>query len=85
MCNINAIFLLYIKFKVQSRDIKCLDNYIKLKKNFEEGYKRDIGFFCERINVSKRTFHRLIKYMHLINGYNVKYNKQTVCYYLDHF
>ncbi len=63
--------------------IKCFEKYIALKTLFDNGYKRDINFFCERIEISNRTFHRFIKYLRIINSYSIKYDKHSGSYYLD--
>lgn len=64
-------------------DIKCLENYKRLKEMLLNGENGDASYFSNKQNVSTRTFFRLLKYLHEIEGMQVVYNKTKNTYYLE--
>lgn len=64
-------------------EIKCLDNYHQLRELFREGKTGDINYYINRIGINKRTFYRLIKYLEIIDGIKVEYNKRKRIYYVS--
>ena len=64
-------------------NIKCIENYINLKKMFMEGEKGDAAYFTSKLNISTRTFHRLLKCLKEIEHIDIKFNKYSKFYYLD--
>jgi hypothetical protein len=63
-------------------EIKCLDNYCRLREMFLRGETGDIDYFTNRLGIKKRTFYRLIKYLEIIDGIKVLYNKRLQIYYI---
>lgn len=74
---------IYFSFLDIMGDIKCLENYKRLKELLSEGEKGNAGYFSARLNISTRTFFRLIKYLHEIEGVQVFYDKNKNIYYLE--
>ena len=64
-------------------EIKCIENYIKLKEMFNRGERGDSEYFTAKLQVSKRTFHRLIKCLKEVERINIKFDKYSNVYYLD--
>ena len=64
-------------------EIRCLENYKKLKLMLMNGKKGDADYFSEQLQISKRSFHRLIKYINEIEPMCVKFCKLNNHYYLD--
>ncbi len=64
-------------------DIKCLENYKRLKEMFSNGEKGDAIHFSNRLGISTRTFFRLLKYLHEIDDIKATYNKNTNTYYVE--
>ena len=60
--------------------IKCIENYKELREMLLKGEKGNAKYFSHRLNISNRTFRRLIKYLREIEKINVKYNKTTKNY-----
>lgn len=68
---------------LKMNDIKCLENFKRLKEMLLNGEKGNTGYFSSKLNNSTRTFFRLIKYMDEIEGIKVRYNKTSDTYYLE--
>lgn len=49
---------------------------------FLRGETGDIDYFTNRLGIKKRTFYRLIKYLEIIDGIKVLYNKRLQIYYI---
>jgi hypothetical protein len=49
---------------------------------FLRGETGDIDYFTNRLGIKKRTFYRLIKYLEIIDGIKVLYNKKLQIYYI---
>ncbi len=64
-------------------EIKCLENYIKLKEMFIRRERGDTEYFTAKLQVSKRTFHRLVKCLKEVERINIKFNNYSNAYYLD--
>ncbi len=64
-------------------EIKCLENYKRLREMLLNGYKGDADFFSKRLNISKRSFFRLVKYLKEIENLSIQFNKNTETYYLE--
>ena len=65
-------------------NIKCLENYNGLRKMLFHGEKGNAGYFSTKLNISTRTFFRLIKYLYEIEGIRVIYNRNKNIYYLEY-
>ncbi len=65
-------------------DIKCLENYKRLKEMLANREKGNAKYFSRKLNISTRTFYRLVKYYYEIEGVQIKYNKNQDFYYLSH-
>jgi hypothetical protein len=63
-------------------NIKCLDNYKWLKEMLLKGYRGDADFFSKKLNISRRTFFRLLFYLKEIDNLEVVFNKKSKVYYL---
>ena len=64
-------------------EIKCLENYKRLKEMLTKGEKGDANYFATKLGVSDRTFYRLINYLKEIEQLNIKLNKSTRGYYIE--
>lgn len=64
-------------------DIKCLENFERLKEMLLKGEKGNGYYFSSRLNISTRTFFRLLKYLYKIDGIKVKYDKTGDTYNLE--
>lgn len=72
----------YIK-TLKMNDIKCFKNYKELKEMLRNGEKGNACYFSSKLNISTRTFFRLIKYLDEIEGIKARYNKAEDVYYLE--
>lgn len=63
-------------------EIKCLDNYSLLREMFLKGEKGDVEYFVSRLQISPRTFYRLIKYLDKVDGIKIEYNRFSKAYCL---
>lgn len=66
-------------------DIKCLENYFRLKKMFEKGYKGNPEYFAQKLYISRRTFYRLLKYLKETDNLEIDFDRGTQTYYLKSF
>ncbi len=66
-------------------NIKCLENYCRLKEMFEKGYKGNPDYFAEKLNISRRTFFRLLKHVKETDGLKIDFDKSNQVYYLKLF
>lgn len=64
-------------------DIKCLENFKRLKEMLLKGEKGNARYFSSKLNISTRTFFRLIKYLDEIEEIKTKYNKTSDTYYIE--
>nr|WP_319570031.1 helix-turn-helix domain-containing protein [uncultured Draconibacterium sp.] len=64
-------------------EIKCFENYKRLKEMLIKGEKGNADYFSKKLGISNRTFYRLIKYLKDIEQLKIKLNTVTNCYYLD--
>lgn len=62
--------------------IKVLDNYHLIREMFRKGENGDINFYTKRVGINERTFYRLLKYLEIIDGIKVEYNKRQRIYYM---
>lgn len=66
-------------------DIKCIENYFRLKKMFEKGYKGNPEYFAKKLNVNRRTFFRLLKHLKEKDNLEIDFDRITQTYYLKTF
>jgi hypothetical protein len=66
-------------------NIKCIDNYSRLKELFEKGYKGNPGYFAQKLNISRRTFFRLLKHIKETDNLEIEFDRKTQAYYLKSF
>lgn len=66
-------------------DIKCLENYFRLKEMFEKGYKGNPEYFAQKLNISRRTFYRLLKHLKETDNLEIEFDRITQVYYLKSF
>jgi hypothetical protein len=57
------------------KEIKCLENYKRLKRMLENGEKGNLEYFANRLRASRSSTYRLMKYYEEIEG--VKLNRKT--------
>ena len=48
-----------------------------------KGVKGDVSYFTENLNISKRTFFRMVKYLEEIEEVNVQFDKYNGTYYIE--
>lgn len=63
--------------------IKCFENYIKLRSMFLRGIHAELEFYTNHLNISQRTFQRLINYLKQIDNIIVVYDKNSNTYKLE--
>ena len=66
-------------------DIKCLENYFRLRKMFEKGRKGNPEYFAQKLNISVRTFHRLLRHLKETDKMKIDFDRKTQAYYLKLF
>jgi len=64
-------------------EIKCLENYKRLKEMLQNGESGDAEYFSQKIGISTRSFFRLLNYLDKLNNMKPKFNKTSRRYYLD--
>jgi hypothetical protein len=64
-------------------EIRCFEKYKRLREMLTKGVKGDANYFSEKLNISNRTFYRLIKYLKEIDQLNIQFNKNKGTYYLE--
>jgi predicted DNA-binding transcriptional regulator YafY len=64
-------------------EIKCLDNYLRLKEMLEKGCKGNPEFFAKRLGVSKRTVKRYIRALRKKENMNIIFDRSNRVYYLE--
>lgn len=66
-------------------NIKCIDNYYRLKELFEKGYKGNPDYFAQKLNISRRTFFRLLKHLKETDNLEIEFDRKIQVYYLKSF
>jgi hypothetical protein len=64
-------------------EIQCLEKYKRLREMLIRGVKGNANYFSDRLDISKRTFYRLIKYLKEIEQLNIRFDRHTDEYYLE--
>ncbi len=64
-------------------EIKCIENLKWLKEMLLKGEKGDAGYFSSKLNVSERTFYRLMNYLENMNELKIRFDKTNRTYYLE--
>ncbi len=60
--------------------IKCIENYKELKEMLLKGEKGNAEYFAGKLNISIRSFYRLVKYLKDIDGLDIKFEKRSGIY-----
>ncbi|MFW5804307.1 MAG: hypothetical protein ACOCWG_03640 [bacterium] len=63
--------------------IKCFHNLDRLNEMLLKGEKGDAVYFSEKLDISERSFYRLLNYLKNVNGLNVRFDKARSTYYLE--
>jgi DNA-binding IclR family transcriptional regulator len=66
-------------------NIKCIEKYYRLIELFEKGYKGNPGYFAQKLNISRRTFFRLLKHIKETDNLEIEFDRKTQVYYLKSF
>ena len=66
-------------------NIKCIEKYYRLKELFEKGYKGNPGYFVQKLNISRRTFFRLLKHIKETDNLEIHFDRKRQVYYLKSF
>ncbi len=63
--------------------IKCFQNLDCLNEMLLKGEKGDAAYFSAKLDISERSFYRLLNYLKNINGLNIRFDKGRRTYYLE--
>ena len=63
--------------------IKCFQNLDRLNEMLLKGEKGDAAYFSAKLDISERSFYRLLNYLKNINGLNIRFDKARRAYYLE--
>ncbi|MFW6275165.1 MAG: hypothetical protein ACOC2M_00865 [bacterium] len=63
--------------------IKCFQNLDRLNEMLLKGEKGDAAYFSAKLDISERSFYRLLNYLKNANGLNIRFNKARKTYYLE--
>mgnify|MGYP006294914855 CR=1 FL=1 len=63
--------------------IKCFQNLDRLNEMLLKGEKGDAAYFSAKLDISERSFYRLLNYLKNVNGLNVRFDKARRTYYLE--
>ena len=61
--------------------IKCIENYKELREMFLKGEKGNAEYFAAKLNISIRSFYRLVKYLKEIESIDIRFDKHTGIYF----
>ena len=64
-------------------EIKCIENYTRLKIMFEKGRKGNSKYFATQLGVSMRTFSRMVQMLRELDRLSIVYSRQRNEYYLE--
>jgi len=57
--------------------IKCIENYKELKEMLLKGEKGNAEYFSGKLNISSRSFYRLVKYLKDIEVLDITFEKSS--------
>ena len=64
-------------------EIKCIDNLIRLKEMLSKGEKDDAAYFSAKLDISERTFYRLLNCLKNDDGLIISFDRIAKSYYLE--
>ncbi len=65
--------------------IKCFQNLDRLTAMLVKGEKGDAAYFSAKLDISERSFYRLINHLKNVNGLNIRFDKASRTYCLEKF